>query len=89
MSVTKERKQEIFKTFGGSDKNSGSVEAQIALFTERIKEISDHLQIHRKDNHNRLILLRYVGKRKKLLNYLQRKDIVKYRELIGKLGIRK
>lgn len=89
MSVTKERKEEIFKEFGGAESNTGSVEGQIALFTEKIKELSDHLQSNKKDHHNRLTLLKYVGRRRRLLNYLQSKEINKYRELIAQLGIRK
>ena len=89
MSVTKDKKKEIFKDFGGADTNTGSVEGQIALFTEKIKELTGHLQTNKKDHHNRLILLKYVGRRRRLLNYLQRKDISKYRELIVQLGIRK
>jgi len=89
MSVTKERKQEIFKTYGGAETNTGSTEAQIALLTERIAELSNHLQSNKKDNHNRLILLKYVGRRRGLLNYLKRTNLTGYRELVEKLGLRK
>ena len=89
MSVTKEKKQEIFKTHGGAESNTGSTEGQIALFTERIAELQNHLRSNKKDHHNRLVLLKLVGKRRRLLNYLQRKDLNGYRALIEKLGIRK
>lgn len=87
--LTKEKKEEIFKEYGGSEKNTGSTEAQIALFTYRIQELSEHLKINRKDHSCRRTLLTLVGKRKRLLQYLAKKDIQKYRDLIEKLGIRK
>jgi small subunit ribosomal protein S15 len=86
---SKEKKEEIFKEYGGAENNSGSVEGQIALFTYRIKMLSEHLQTNKKDHSCRRALLTMVGKRKKLLRYLASKDINKYRELIAKLGIRK
>lgn len=87
--LTKEKKQELFKEYGGSESNSGSTEAQVALFTFRIKELSEHLKSNRKDHSCRRALLSMVGKRKRLLQYLAKKDIQKYRDLIEKLGIRK
>ena len=87
--LTKEKKEEIFKEYGGSATNSGSTEAQIALFTFRIKKLSEHLQSNKKDHSCRRTLLTLVGKRKRLLVYLANKDINKYRALIEKLGIRK
>ena len=87
--LTKEKREEIFKEYGGSEKNSGSTEAQIALFTYRIQELSGHLKTNRKDHSCRRTLLTLVGKRKRLLQYLAKKDIQKYRDLIEKLGIRK
>ena len=84
-----EKKEEIFAEYGGNANNSGSTEGQIALFTYRIKGLSDHLQKNKKDHSCRRTLLSLVGKRKRLLRYLASKDIVKYRELIEKLGIRK
>ncbi|KAA3637105.1 MAG: 30S ribosomal protein S15 [Bacteroidetes bacterium] len=87
--LTKEKKEEIFKEYGGSEKNTGSTEAQIALFTYRIKMLSEHLQRNKKDHSCRRTLLSLVGKRKSLLQYLMKKDIQKYRDLIQKLGIRK
>ncbi len=87
--LSKEKKEEIFKEFGGSVANTGSVEGQIALFTYRIKGLSQHLQENHKDHTCRRTLLSLVGKRRRLLQYLSSKDINKYRALIEKLGIRK
>lgn len=87
--LTTEKKVEIFKEFGGSEKNTGSVEAQIALFTERIQGMANHLKENNKDQSCRKGLLTLVGKRKKLLSYLQKKDLASYRSLIQKLNIRK
>ena len=89
MSITKERKEEIVEKFGGSKDNTGSTEAQIAIFTERINDLTDHLKDHKQDHASRRGLLKLVGKRRKLLNYLKKNDIEKYRELISELGIRK
>jgi len=87
--LKKEQKEEIFAEFGGDKKNTGSVEGQIALFTRRIEGLSDHLQTNNKDHSSRRALLSLVGKRKRYLNYLAKKDIMKYRDLIVKLGLRK
>ncbi|MCP3891472.1 MAG: 30S ribosomal protein S15 [Desulfobulbaceae bacterium] len=87
--LTKEKKAEIFKEFGGSETNSGSTEAQIALFTYRVSKLSEHLKENRKDHSCRKALLTLVGKRRRLLQYLAKKDIQKYRDIIEKLGIRK
>ena len=87
--LTKEKKAEIFKEYGGSEGNTGSTEGQIALFTYRVQEMSAHLKENPKDHSCRKALLTMVGKRKRLLGYLQKKDLQKYRELIEKLGIRK
>ena len=87
--LTKEKTEEIFKKYGGSASNTGSTEGQIALFTYRINELSQHLQLNKKDHSCRRTLLTLVGKRKRLLGYLAKKDITKYRELIEKLGLRK
>lgn len=89
MSITKEKKQEIIEKYGGSEENSGSTEAQIAIFTARINDLTDHLKENQKDHSSRRGLLKMVGKRRRLLNYLKKKDIQKYRELISELGIRK
>lgn len=87
--LTKEKKQEIFKEYGGSNTNTGSTEAQIALFTYRIQGLSGHLKTNVKDHSSRKALLSLVGKRKKLLTYLAAKDIEAYRKLIEQLGLRK
>ena len=87
--LAKEKVEEIFKEYGGSEKNTGSVEGQAALFTFRIQELSEHLKTNKKDHSCRRTLLSLVGKRKRLLGYLAKKDIMKYRALIEKLGIRK
>jgi small subunit ribosomal protein S15 len=87
--LTTEKKQEIFSEFGGTAANTGSSEAQIALFTYRIKSLSDHLRLNKKDHSCRQALLSLVGKRRRLLSYLASKDINAYREIIEKLGIRK
>lgn len=87
--LTQEQKDQIFAEYGGSATNTGSVEGQIALFTHRIKSMSDHLRENRKDFGCKTALLTMVGKRKRLLTYLAKKDIQKYRDLIEKLNIRK
>jgi small subunit ribosomal protein S15 len=87
--MTKERKQEIIKTFGRDEKDTGSSEVQIALLTERINELTEHLKVHKKDNHSRRGLLQMVGKRRNLLNYLSTNDLPKYREVVEKLNLRK
>jgi len=87
--LPKEKKEEIFAEYGGSAKNTGSTEGQIALFTFRIAELSNHLTSNHKDHSSRKRLLHLVGKRKRLLGYLAKKDIQKYRDLIEKLNIRK
>ena len=87
--LTKESIGDIFKEHGGNDANTGSIEGQIALFTFRITHLSQHLQTNKKDHSSRRALLTLVGKRKKLLNYLSRKDISRYRAIIEKLNIRK
>ncbi len=89
MPLTKEKKQTILKTHAGSVKNTGSIEGQIALLTERIAQISDHLQKNKKDFSTHRGLMQLVGQRKRLLNYLQKQNLNGYRQLIDKLGIRK
>jgi small subunit ribosomal protein S15 len=89
MSITKEQKAELIEKFGGSAENSGSVEAQIAIITARINDMTNHLSENKKDHSSRRGLLKLVGKRRRLLNYYKNEDIVKYRELIKELGIRK
>jgi small subunit ribosomal protein S15 len=87
--LSEEKKNEIFAEYGGSATNTGSIEAQVALFTYRIKSLSEHLKTNKKDNSCKRSMLTLVGKRKRLLKYIQRKDIQAYRDLIEKLGIRK
>lgn len=89
MAITKERKEELVEKYGGSKDNTGSTEAQIAIFTERINDLTEHLKENSQDHASRRGLLKLVGKRRDLLNYLKKKDIEKYRELINDLGIRK
>ena len=87
--MTKERKQEVISNFRRDEKDTGSSEVQIALLTERINELTEHLKVHKKDNHSRRGLLQMVGKRRSLLNYLSRTDLNKYREIVEKLNLRK
>ena len=87
--MTKERKTEIIKEFGRVEGDTGSSEVQVALLTERINELTEHLKVHMKDNHSRRGLLKMVGKRRNLLNYLEKTDLEKYRELAQKLNLRK
>ena len=82
-------KQEIIKEYGKSDSDTGSAEVQVALLSSRIDHLTDHLKTHRKDHHTRRGLLMLVGKRKRLLQYLQNQDVQKYRDLIDKLGLRR
>ena len=89
MQVTAEVKKKLFKQYGGSEKNTGSTTAQIALFTERINHISEHLSTNKLDHSNTRSLIKMVGQRRKLLNYLMKKDLTGYRQLIEKLKIRK
>ena len=87
--LNSEKLQGIFKEYADSEKNTGSTESQIALFTYRIQSLSEHLKDHKKDHSCRRTLLTLVGKRKKMLQYLQGKDLTKYRSLISQLGLRK
>jgi small subunit ribosomal protein S15 len=87
--VTKDEKLALVSTYGKTDTDTGAPEVQIALFTKRINDLTEHLQTHPNDNSTRRGLLKLVGKRRRLLNYLMSRDIARYRELIGKLGIRK
>ena len=89
MPLTKDRKSELIAEYGENAKDTGRTEAQIALLTERIKELTEHFKVHSKDHDSRRGLLKLVGQRRRLLAYLQKKDLEKYRELIKKLGIRK
>ncbi len=87
--ITTAQKQELIATHGGTDKDTGKAEVQIAIFTARINDLTDHLQTNRKDHSCRRGLLRMVGKRRRLLNYLMATDIERYRNVIKELGIRK
>ncbi len=89
MSVTAERKQKLVARFGKGDGDTGTPEVQIALMTERINDLTEHLRTHRKDHHSRRGLLMLVGKRRRLLRYLQSSDIERYRSLIQELGLRR
>lgn len=89
MYLTKEIKEEIFEKNGKSAKDTGSAEAQIALFTHRIKHLTEHLKTNKKDYSTRLGLLKLVGKRRRLLDYLYKTEIERYRAIIAKLNIRK
>jgi len=88
--LTKDRKQEIVTAYGKSAKDSGQTEVQVAILTERINQLQElHFSSNKKDNHSRLGLLKMVGKRRRLLKYLENKDIERYRKLIKELNIRK
>ncbi len=89
MYLSTEKKQEIFKEYGGDPNNTGSTEGQIALFTYRINHLTGHLKENKKDFRTQKALLDLVGRRRKLLDYYKAKDVVKYRELIKKLSIRR
>ncbi len=89
MSVTSERKQELISKFGQGPSDTGRTEVQIALMTERINDLTGHLRAHGKDHHSRRGLLMLVGHRRRLLNYLQRSDLERYRGLVRELGLRR
>jgi small subunit ribosomal protein S15 len=88
--LTKEKKQELISSYGSNPKDSGRTEVQVAILTERINQLQElHFSASKKDNHSRLGLLKMVGKRRRLLKYLENKDIERYRKLIKELNIRK
>jgi small subunit ribosomal protein S15 len=89
MSVTAERKQELVAKFGQGEGDTGTTEVQIALLTERINDLTQHLRAHSKDHHSRRGLLMLVGRRRRMLRYLQRKDVERYRALVAELGLRR
>ena len=89
MALTKEKKTEIIKKYQVDANDTGSVEVQVALLTEEINELNEHLKVHKHDYHSNRGLLKKVGQRKSLLTYLANKDVTRYRELIKKLGLRK
>lgn len=86
--MTKEQKADLVGKYGRSATDTGSTEVQIAMITERINELTEHLRSHRKDHHSRRGLLKLVGKRRRLLKYLESKDLERYRALVAELGIR-
>jgi small subunit ribosomal protein S15 len=89
MALTKDKKQEVVGTYGRSAADTGSPEVQIALLTRRIEELTEHLRTHKKDHHSRRGLLKLVGQRRRLLNYLQKRNLEGYRTLIKELGLRR
>ncbi len=89
MPLSKEKKQEIISDFGRAEADTGTPEVQIALLTERIRYLTEHFKVHKKDHHGRLGLLKLVGQRRRLLDYLRRKEPARYRQVIARLGLRK
>jgi small subunit ribosomal protein S15 len=89
MSITQERKHALIKDYATHEGDTGSPEVQVALLTARINHLTEHLKTHAKDHHSRRGLLMLVGQRRNLLGYLQKKDIERYRSLIGRLGLRR
>jgi len=89
MSLTKDKKAELVDKYGRDGDDTGSTEVQVALLTERINELTEHLRTHSKDHHSRRGLLMLVGRRRRLLRYLERTDLDRYRSLVGDLGLRR
>ena len=89
MPLTRENKAEIIASYRMKDEDTGSPEVQIALLTKRIEQLTDHFKTHAKDHHSRQGLLKMVGKRRRLLDYLKRKDFERYQRILNRLGIRK
>ncbi|MBD3321154.1 MAG: 30S ribosomal protein S15 [Chitinivibrionales bacterium] len=89
MTITKDRKKELVKEYGENENDTGNTSVQIAILTERIKELTEHLKKEKKDHHTRYGLLKLVGQRRSLLDYMIKNDVEAYRKLIKKLGIRK
>ena len=89
MATSKEKKKEVIEQFKLHDKDTGSPEVQIALLTERINHLTEHLKVHKKDHHSRRGLLKMVGQRRRLLDYLTNTDIESYRQIIAELGLRR
>ncbi|MDP4109802.1 MAG: 30S ribosomal protein S15 [Bacillota bacterium] len=87
--ILKEKKAEVISLNRTHENDTGSPEVQVAILTARINELTEHLKVHKKDNHSRTGLFKMIGHRRSLLNYLQKKDVERYRALIAKLGIRK
>ncbi len=89
MALILERKKEIIEQYRSHERDTGSSEVQIAILSERIRYLTEHFQVHKKDHHSRRGLLKLVGQRRRLLNYLKEKNVDRYREIIEKLGLRK
>ena len=89
MSITAERKQELIKEFAVKENDTGSPEVQVAILTERIINLTEHLKIHKKDHHSRRGLLMMVGQRRRLLDYVKRKETKRYTDIIKRLGLRR
>ncbi len=89
MPLSKERKTEVISNYRLHEKDTGSAEVQVAILSERIVYLTDHFKSHKKDHHSRRGLLKIVGQRRRLLDYLKEKDVARYREIIGRLGIRR
>ena len=89
MALTKEKKEEIVKKYAKDEKDTGRVEVQIAILTEEILALTEHLKEHKHDYHSRRGMFKKVGQRKKLLNYLKNKDVTRYRKIVKELGLRK
>jgi small subunit ribosomal protein S15 len=89
MPLTKDKKAALIGQYGRADGDTGSAEVQVALLTERINELTEHLRTHRKDHHSRRGLLKMVGRRRRLLRYLERQDLERYRSLVSELGLRR
>lgn len=89
MSLSRDSKSELITTYRVHETDTGSPEVQIAILTRRINDLTDHFKIHAKDHHSRLGLLKMVGKRRRLLDYLKRKNLARYQQIIGQLGLRK
>ena len=89
MTVTAERKQELVAQFGKGEGDTGTAEVQVALMTERINDLTEHLRTHTKDHHSRRGLLMLVGRRRRLLQYLQRSEVERYRTIVQELGLRR
>lgn len=89
MAISQERKQELINEFKVHEHDTGSSEVQIAILTEDINSLNEHLRTHKKDHHSRRGLLKMVGKRRNLLSYLRKKDVASYRQMLEKLGLRR
>jgi small subunit ribosomal protein S15 len=89
MALTTEQKKDILTTYATGNQDTGSAQVQVALLTARINHLAGHFQVHTKDHHSRRGLLKLVGQRRRMLNYLERKDVDAYKKLIGELGLRK